>query len=148
MKKFVEYQRVWQCENMDSDAPITREGYIVLFDDGSKKVFWDDVNYNIEYEEASEEEKKNTYMSLGYLFKGQQVEIIGGRTIGQGEKKTIKDFYTFSPRGTFGHCCVDYVIFTDGTKIATKHIKPTCKLLENINYFTQFVGHALYGGRL
>jgi hypothetical protein len=53
--------------------------------------------------------------------KGDMVIINRGRKM-RGEVKTIKDFYTYRPNGTYGHQDTKYVVFKeDNSKVALKH---------------------------
>ena len=134
--KYVEKGYCWECENLDNLAPITREGIEYLLTNGKRVIEWDDEPTQNTYIKASEQERQDTLQKMGFLFPNQQVKIIGGRTIPHDTIKTIKSFYTFEPQGTYGHCKTDYVVFTDNTKIAVKHIKPLCDTIRD--FYTEF----------
>lgn len=128
MKKIIDYGKVWTCSNMDNLAPITWEGYKVLFSDGSIEVI-DDLDEVSEYERANIEEYKDFYREKNYLFIGDEVEIIRGRKLPIGEHKIIKDFFIFEVKGTYGHKQTEYVIFTDGTKTDIANVRNVkCKI--------------------
>ena len=122
MKKIIDYGKVWTCENMDNLAPITWEGYKVLFSDGSIEVI-DDLDEVSEYERADIEEYKDFYRERNFIFTGDEVEIVKGRKLPIGEHKIIKDFFIFEVKGTYGHQKTKYVIFTDGTKTDIRNVK-------------------------
>lgn len=70
--------------------------------------------------DATEAEKEQ-YRKYTRKFKtGDKVVIKRGRKM-LNEVKEIKDFFTYSPRGTYGHCDTHYLIFTDGTKVNRMH---------------------------
>lgn len=142
--KYVEKGYCWECENLDNLAPITRQGIEYLLTNGKRVIEWDDTPTQNTYIKASEQERQNTLQKMGFLFVDQQVKIIGGRTIPHDTIKTIKGFFTFEPNGTYGHNTTDYVIFTDNTKIQTKHIKPLIDTDQE--HFYQFKNLSI-GGR-
>lgn len=142
--KYVEKGYCWECENMDNLAPITRQGIEYLLTNGKRVIEWDNTPTQNTYIKASEQERQNTLQKMGFLFDNQRVKIIGGRTIPHGTIKTIKGFFTFEPTGTYGHKTTNYVIFTDNTKIQTKHIRPLIDTDQT--YFTQFKNLSI-GGR-
>ena len=115
MKKIIDYGKVWTCENMDDLAPITWEGYKVLFSDGSIEVI-DDLDEVSKYERANIEEYKDFYRERNFIFVGDEVEIIKGRKLPIGEHKIVEGFYTYQVPGTYGHKQTEYIIFTDGSK--------------------------------
>lgn len=67
------------------------------------------------------EEEKEAYRKFRRKFrKGDKVIINRGRKM-RGEIKEVKDFYTFRPEYTYGHCDTNYLVFTDGTKVNRLH---------------------------
>lgn len=70
--------------------------------------------------DATPEEIKEYRKKYHKFEKGDMVKINRGRKM-VGEVKEIKDFFTFTPRGTYGHCDTNYLIFTDGTKVNKLH---------------------------
>ncbi len=147
MKKIIDYGKVWTCENMDNLAPITWEGYKVLFSDGSIEVI-DNLDEVSEYERANIEEYKDFYRERNYLFIGDEVEIIRGRKLPIGEHKIVKDFYTYEVPGTYGHQKIKYVIFADGTKTDIRNIRNVkCNNIE-IEYPNEFVSGYNLSGRM
>ncbi|WP_300924576.1 hypothetical protein [uncultured Clostridium sp.] len=148
MKKVIEFGYVWKCENFDSLAPITKKGTRFLLDNNTQEIYWDDEEIPT-YPIASLDEKKDFYKREGFLFPGQEVEIVRGRTLPIGSKKVIDKFFTYEVKGTYGHTNIEYVIFTDGTKSAIKNIKPTCELnKKDKKYFHKFQGGYCMSGRL
>lgn len=120
-KKFIiDIGEVWECE--DSLAPISWEGYQVLFNDGSR-ILVDSLSEAENYREATEEEAKEFYRSLNFLFVGDEVVIIKGRKIPLGEHKVIKGFSKFVVPNTYGKRYTDYVHFTDGTKTNIRNVR-------------------------
>lgn len=113
---------VWECENLDWDAPISWEGYRVLFNDGSNLIC-DSLSEVENYREATEEEVKEFYRRLNFLSVGDEVVIIKGRKIPVGEHKVIKGFSRFVVPNTYGKRYTDYVHFTDGTRTDIRNVK-------------------------
>ena len=70
--------------------------------------------------DATEEEKEQYRKYLRKFKVGDKVVIKRGRKM-LNEVKEIKDFFKYSPRGTYGHYDTDYLIFTDGTKVNRTH---------------------------
>ena len=66
--------------------------------------------------DATEEELKAYRKFRKDFRKGDKVKIVAGRKM-KGEFKEVKDMFTFRPDGTYGHQDVDYLVFTDGTKV-------------------------------
>lgn len=67
------------------------------------------------------EEEKEAYRKYKKRFKvGDKVKIVNGRKM-KDEIKEVKDFFTFRPNGTYGHQDVEYLVFTDGTKVNKLH---------------------------
>lgn len=120
MKKLaITYGAAWSCTNLDTLAPIDWEGYAVLFDDGSVE-YLDDIS---DIKLASSEQEKSFYQKLGFLYIGDEVEIIKGRKLPIGEHKIVKSFIERTIPGTYGHCGYTYVIFEDGTACDIKNIR-------------------------
>lgn len=66
-------------------------------------------------------EQLETYRKYKNNFKiGDKVRIIKGRNM-VGEEKVIAKFFTYRPNGTYGHQDIDYLVFTDGTKVNKLH---------------------------
>lgn len=94
---------------------------VQLNSDGSyEKVTYmtDDVrDYDNEAIIDATEEQLETYRKHMNRFKvGDTVKIVKGRKM-VGEEKVISKFFTYRPEGTYGHQDVDYLVFTDGTKV-------------------------------
>lgn len=117
MVKIICVKNAWKCENMDILAPIIWEGYEVLFDDNTRKLF---DSIPAEYEKATEEETKIFYNKNGFVFVGDVVEVVKGRTIPKGTKKQIKAFFDY--KVSYNNT-IEYVVFTDGTKTNITNIK-------------------------
>ena len=128
MIKVIEFGNAWKCENMDNFAPICWEGYEVLFSDGSRKLT--DTQPTAE-EMATEEEKKAFYQSLGALFVGDVVEVVKGRTIPKGTRKTISRFFDYK---ISYNQHIQYVVFTDGSKINIDNIKGVLNTENNLSF--------------
>ena len=80
MKKVIDSGRVWKCSNMDTLAPIEKEGIEYLFDDNSREVFWEDDRGVIvvpeQFEPASDEDVKQYMRKFRYgIFKGDKVIV-------------------------------------------------------------------------
>lgn len=106
---------------VDIDNSYSFADAIVINEDGTyDRVTYmiDDVRtYNNEVIIDATEEEKEAYRKYKKRFKkGDKVKIINGRKM-KGEIKEIKDFFTFRPNGTYGHQDVEYLVFTDGTKV-------------------------------
>lgn len=146
-EKIIAVGYAWTCENMDTLAPINWEGYEVLTNK-DRRFLVDDLN-ELNMSKASKEETTEFLKKLGYLFKGQEVEIIAGRKLPKGERHIIKDFSTFILPNTYNKVSRKYVNFEDGTRTAITNIKPTCETFNGCNYFTQWEGSVekLVGGR-
>lgn len=63
------------------------------------------------------EEQLEHYRKYRNKFKiGDKIKIIKGRKM-VGEEKIVAKFFTYRPNGTYGHQDIDYLVFTDGTKV-------------------------------
>ena len=63
------------------------------------------------------EEQLETYRKYKNRFKiGDKIKIVKGRKM-VGEEKIVAKFFTYRPNGTYGHQDIDYLVFTDGTKV-------------------------------
>ena len=98
---------------------------VQLNEDGSyEKVTYmtDDVrDYNNEAIVDANEEQLETYRKYKNRFKiGDKIKIVKGRKM-VGEEKIISKFFTYRPNGTYGHQDIDYLVFTDGTKVNKLH---------------------------
>ena len=98
---------------------------VQLNSDGSyEKITYmtDDVrDYNNEAIIDATPEQLETYRKYKNNFKiGDKVRIIKGRNM-VGEEKVIAKFFTYRPNGTYGHQDIDYLVFTDGTKVNKLH---------------------------
>lgn len=51
-----------------------------------------------------------------HFCKGDKIIITKGRKM-KGEIKEVKSQFVYRPYGTFGHNDIDYLVFTDGTKV-------------------------------
>ena len=125
MKKIIKKGNCWSCANMDLLADIIDEGITYLFNDNSTITIWNsDESNNIDissYEYATEEEVKNfTRKYRGCIYFGDTVVINRGRKM-RGETKTVCGGYRYEVPGTYGHQCIDYLFFTDGTKVNMRH---------------------------
>ena len=132
-KIIIDVGYVWESE--DSLAPIYWEGYSVLFNDGSQLII-DSLSEIANYRKATEEEVKEFYRSLNFLFKGDEVVIIKGRKIPVGEHKVIRGFSQFLVPNTYGRRYTNYVHFTDGTKTDihnVKNVKTNDSLIKSMN---------------
>lgn len=70
--------------------------------------------------DATEEEKEQ-YRKYQRQFKeGDRVIIARGRKM-KGEIKTIAKMFTYRPYGTYGHQDINYLVFTDNTKVNRIH---------------------------
>lgn len=110
---------------VDIDNGITISSAIQINEDGT----YERVTYMIDDRRTfgnevildATEEEKETYRKYKKRFKkGDKVKIVNGRKM-KGEIKEIKDFFTFRPNGTYGHQDVEYLVFTDGTKVNKLH---------------------------
>ena len=110
---------------VDIDSGITISSAIQINEDGT----YERVTYMIDDRRTfgnevildATEEEKETYRKYKKRFKkGDKVKIVNGRKM-KGEIKEIKDFFTFRPNGTYGHQDVEYLVFTDGTKVNKLH---------------------------
>lgn len=98
---------------------------VQLNSDGSyEKVTYmtDDVrDYDNEAIIDATEEQLETYRKHKNKFKiGDTVKIVKGRKM-VGEEKVIYKFFTYRPNGTYGHQDIEYLVFTDGTKVNKLH---------------------------
>ena len=123
--------RTWHCENMDLLAPIDKEGTTYLFSNGEQHILWDDdevdnnpedvVKLFNEARSATEEERKQyARIVRGAIFKGDKVVINRGRKM-VGEVKIALREYRYDVANTYGHVCVHYLVFEDGTKVNIDH---------------------------
>ena len=106
---------------VDIDNGITMSVAIQINEDGTyERVMYmidDERTFGNEVILDATEEEKETYRKYRKRFrKGDKVKIIAGRKM-KDEIKEIKDFFTFRPNGTYGHQDVEYLVFTDGTKV-------------------------------
>jgi hypothetical protein len=120
MKKYIDFAPAWTCENWDLLAPIDWEGFEVLWEDGARECV-DQIGQD--WVKASDAEVRAFYRQQGYLFEGDEVEIVSGRKLPIGARKIIKSFFDFEPVGTYGHNVTTYAVFTDGTKTAVKNVR-------------------------
>ncbi len=120
-KKVIDFGRAWTCENLDTLSPIDWEGYLILLSDGNfERIEYSDLkNYHI----ASNSEVKEYWQKKGYLYSGDQVEIIKGRKIPIGEIKTIHNFIHRDIIGTYGRKKYINVMFVDGTECSINNVK-------------------------
>lgn len=123
VKVCVGCSRFWECENMDFDAPITREGFSFLFDDGTIQNVYDDEKLSFDIRMATEEEKLNYAHKIGFARVGDKVEIVSGRKLPIGAIKEIKSFSTYYVPNTFKKVSTEYVHFTDGTKTSVHNVR-------------------------
>ena len=138
MNKIIEWANVWTCDNLDWDAPINWEGYLVLFSDNTQQRV-DDLEEVAQHEVATEEEKKDFYRNFyNCTYKGDYIDIIKGKM--KGQRKKVVSTFTYVVPNTYGKVTTDYFVFEDGTKTADT----------NTNYYTfNFErNHIMYCGRL
>ena len=98
---------------------------VQLNSDGSyEKIIYmtDDVrDYANEAIVDANEEQLETYRKYKNRFKiGDKIKIVKGRKM-VGEEKIVAKFFTYRPNGTYGHQDIDYLVFTDGTKVNKLH---------------------------
>ena len=94
---------------------------VQLNSDGSyEKVTYmtDDIrDYANEAIVDANEEQLETYRKYKNRFKiGDKIKIVKGRKM-VGEEKIVNKFFTYRPNGTYGDQDIDYLVFTDGTKV-------------------------------
>lgn len=141
MKKIIDFGIYWKTYDLDINSPIIENGYRVLFDDNSEEFFKDD-SFFTKYQKANSEEIKSFRLQRGYITIGDKVIIYKGRKM-VNEIKEIESFFKYIVPNTYGHEYVNYVVFTDGTKVNIRNIKPiNCK--DNI-YCFKFTGFNLSG---
>jgi hypothetical protein len=149
MREVLKYvsKKYWD-DSMGWDEPIYHQGfYYVLLNDETIKFEqkyshydsktntkyyemicldeekWANKGKTYELVEASEEECKEYLRKKGYVFVGDEVEVIKGRTLPIGSKHTIRKYYEYDIPGTYGHQKVCYLYFTDGTKINIDNVR-------------------------
>ena len=110
---------------VDIDNGITMSVAIQVNEDGTyERVMYmidDERTFGNEVILDATEEELETYRKYKKRFKkGDKVKIVNGRKM-KGEIKEVKDFFTFRPNGTYGHQDVEYLVFTDGTKVNKLH---------------------------
>lgn len=136
-KKAIATAPAWTCENMDLLAPITRTFIMALFNTGEVAEYHGEPM-------ATDDEIKAYAHSRGYVYKGDEIAIVKGRKY-VGETKIVKGFYRYYVAGTYGHQYVDYLLFTDGTKVNQDNCRVTG--YENVQYILgEFKGFYI-GGR-
>lgn len=140
MKKIITTGYAWRCSNLDLLAPINEEGVLVLFDDNTTQFFPYKIVNGVKtnnlgnYEYATQDELRLFINRRGAVVEGDTVIIFKGRKM-VGETKTIDKFFQYNVEGTYGHVCVDYAVFTDGTKCNLQNCKPV--LPDGINFFEE-----------
>ena len=106
---------------VDIDNGITMAVAIQINEDGT----YDRVMYMIDDErtfgnevilDATEDELEEYRKHMRRFRKGDRVRIVDGRKM-RGEIKEVEDMFTYRPSGTYGHQDVEYLVFTDGTKV-------------------------------
>ena len=70
--------------------------------------------------DATEEEKEQYRKYQRQFREGDKVIIARGRKM-KGEVKIVSKMFTYRPYGTYGHQDVDYLVFTDNTKVNRMH---------------------------
>lgn len=167
MREVIKYvsKKYWN-DAMGWDEPIYHQGfYYVLLNDETIKFERKNTKYDSEtntqyYEEicldekylnsgkkytlkkASEEECKEYLRRKGYVFVGDEVEVIKGRTLPIGSKHTIRKYYEYDIPGTYGHQKVCYLYFTDGTKINIYNVKHSSSQSE-YTWFSEYYENEL-----
>lgn len=123
----------WTCENMDLLAPIDKEGTVYLFSNNEQHIIWDndqagfdnlapEVQEMFQKSRAATEEEVKQFARIvrGAIFKGDKVVINRGRKM-VGEQKIAFREYRYDVANTYGHVCVHYLVFEDGTKVNIDH---------------------------
>lgn len=110
---------------VDIDNSYSFADAIVINEDGTyDRVTYmiDDVRtYNNEVIiDATEEEKEAYRKHKRHFIKGDKVKINRGRKM-LGDIKIVDKEFTYRPNGTYGHQDVEYLVFTDGTKVNKRH---------------------------
>lgn len=106
---------------VDIDSSISFSNAIQINEDGTyERVMYmidDERTFGNEVILDATEEEKEAYRKYRKQFrKGDIIKIVAGRKM-KGEEKEVKDMFTFRPNGTYGHQDIEYLVFTDGTKV-------------------------------
>ena len=112
MIKVIARAEYWECENLDLLAPIVEQGIEYLLSDNTRVHI--PYGQKFECEEANEQEKHKFYNKLGFVFEGDNVDVVKGKL--KGNNKKIKGFFRYVVPNTYGKQYTDYIAFTDGTK--------------------------------
>lgn len=113
--------KIDERHTVDIDNGITMAVAIQINEDGT----YERVMYMVDDErtfgnevilDATEEERENYRKYRKWFRKGDRVRIVDGRKM-RGEIKEVEDMFTYRPNGTYGHQDVEYLVFTDGTKV-------------------------------
>lgn len=113
--------KIDERHTVDIDNGITMAVAIQINEDGT----YERVMYMIDDErtfgnevilDATEDELERYRKHMRRFRKGDKVKIVDGRKM-RGEVKEVEDMFTYRPSGTYGHQDVEYLVFTDGTKV-------------------------------
>ena len=129
MTKVIAKAEYWECENLDLLAPITEQGIEYLMSDNTRVHI--PYGQSFDYEEATEQEKHEFYNNLGFVFVGDDVEIVKGNL--KGNTKQIKGFFRYVVPNTYGKQYTDYITFTDGTKTNIANCEKCSKRAKQFN---------------
>ena len=117
---------------VDSRPTLETKGFtycsaLQLNPDGTKQwVFYKDLD-DVRYEsadatiDATPEVLEQYRRARREFASGDVVKVNRGRKM-VGEVKTIKFLSTYRPQGTYGWSDLEYLHFTDGTKVASTHV--------------------------
>lgn len=121
MIKFADKKVIDNRVVVDIKARISHSKAVVLNNDGT----YEEVLYMTDDQrtwsneaiiDATKEQLEDYRIYKNDIKKGDIIKIIDGRKM-KGEIKQVKYEFTYRPDGTYGHQDVDYLVFTDGTKV-------------------------------
>lgn len=140
-KKFVEKAPYWTCENLDLLAPIMEQGMAYLLEDGTSVYIANNEVCEDVFVKVNNTEYKAFYNGLGFVFKGDTIEVFKGKM--KGYKGIAKSFFRYNVAGTYGKVYTDYIVFEDGTKT---NILNCC--VNGTKAISEYQGAIRVGGRL
>ena len=128
IKKFNEYLKKWEVDErhvVSIRNSISHSSAVVITAEGkyeSITYMEDDCRtWNNEAIIDATEEELETYRKWRRQFKkGDKVIIARGRKM-RGEVKEVESLFTFKVKQCYGHADVEYVVFTDGSKVNKLH---------------------------
>lgn len=128
VKTYNEYLGKWEIDNrhvVKIINSISHATAIIITNDGTYEsiTYMDDDYRSWENEaiiDATEEELESYRKYCRKFKKGDKVVIARGRKM-KGEIKEVESLFTFKIQQCYGHADVDYLVFTDGSKVNKLH---------------------------